>query len=215
MGSLQLQASDFGRFRSVVPEAPGRPRLQQTDDAILDAVVASLIEGGIEGTTIDGVAKRSNVGRPTIYRRYKNKYEMIEVCVAELFDNAVPEPLATGHVRADLENHLKGTINMLTETPVGPIFRAVISDVPRHPRIATLVNKLGQTRRRRFIALLDSAVRAGDIRIDQSPDVFADALLGAIYFRYLMGRSVTNAYALEMLNALIGRRGQLCQEDWI
>lgn len=202
MGCSLQQVSDIAHSRSDVAEAPGRPRLQQTDDAILAAVVESLIEGGIEGTSIEGVAKRSGVGRPTIYRRFTNKYEMIETCVAELFDGAVPEAQPSGDPKADLENHLKGTVSMLTETPIGPLFRAVISDVPRHPRIAKLVNSLGQKRRRRFVALLENAVRADDILIDQAPEIFADALLGAVYFRFLMGRAVSNAYALEMLDAL-------------
>lgn len=183
-------------------EAPGRPRLQETDHSILSAVVDSLIDSGIEGTTIDGVAKRSKVGRPTIYRRYANKYDMIETCVASLFESAVPDPPLTDDCRTDLETHLKGTIYMLKGTPIGPVYRAVISDTRRHPRIASLANRLGQSRRRRFLVLLDRAVAAGEIQLRQAPNLLADALLGAIYFRFLMGRSISDAYALEMLHTL-------------
>lgn len=60
---------------------PGRPRNADVDAAILDAALDLLIERGIEATTIDQVAKRSGVTRPTIYRRFPDKNQMLVAAI--------------------------------------------------------------------------------------------------------------------------------------
>ena len=48
----------------------GRPRLPDTDRAILRAVGELMAEQGMSGTTINAVAARSGVARGTVYRRF-------------------------------------------------------------------------------------------------------------------------------------------------
>ena len=55
----------------------GRPRLPDTDRAILRAVGELMSEQGMSGTTINAVAARSGVARGTVYRRYPNRSAMI------------------------------------------------------------------------------------------------------------------------------------------
>lgn len=46
----------------------GRPRSREAQEAILEAAYALLLEGGGAGVTIEAIAKRAGVGKPTIYR---------------------------------------------------------------------------------------------------------------------------------------------------
>ena len=55
----------------------GRPRDPATDDAILRAGLALFIERGIEGASIEQIAKRAGVGKLTIYRRWPVKEDLI------------------------------------------------------------------------------------------------------------------------------------------
>ena len=56
---------------------PGRPRDPGYDKVILDATLEILNDKGYAGLTIDGVAARTGVGRPTIYRRWRSKPALV------------------------------------------------------------------------------------------------------------------------------------------
>jgi AcrR family transcriptional regulator len=55
----------------------GRPRDQEVDAAILAAGLELLIERGAGDTSIEQVAKRANVTRATVYRRFPNKTDLL------------------------------------------------------------------------------------------------------------------------------------------
>jgi len=57
--------------------ARGRPRSATVEEAILQATIQLLVEGGLDGTTINAVAARSNVARATIYLRWSGRDALI------------------------------------------------------------------------------------------------------------------------------------------
>ena len=52
----------------------GRPRSPQVRDAILGAARALLQESGIGSVTMEAVAERAGVGKPTVYRWWPNRH---------------------------------------------------------------------------------------------------------------------------------------------
>ena len=84
-----------------VARRPGRPRNADNDIAILEAATAILFEKGYAGLTIDGVASAAGVSRPTIYRRWASKPELVIAALAHRTGVAIPVP-NTGSVRRDL-----------------------------------------------------------------------------------------------------------------
>src|SRR3546814_5688906 len=59
--------------KEVAARSAGRPRDPRVDEAILDTALEALMAHGFQGMSIDGVAARSGIGKPGIYRRYPNK----------------------------------------------------------------------------------------------------------------------------------------------
>ena len=79
---------------------PGRPRDPGYDKTILDATLEILFDKGYAGLTIDGVAARTGVGRPTIYRRWSSKPALV---IAALTQSVGLSPTPdTGALRDDL-----------------------------------------------------------------------------------------------------------------
>src|SRR5215469_13144852 len=79
------------------PSRPrGRPRSAGARAAILAAARAILDEGGITAVTMEGIAARAGVGKPTIYRSWPNAHA---VAMAALMDiSPSPPPMTAASV---------------------------------------------------------------------------------------------------------------------
>ena len=55
----------------------GRPRDAAIDGAVLTVALELFIAHGIAGMSIEQVAKRAGVGKPTIYRRWSTKERLV------------------------------------------------------------------------------------------------------------------------------------------
>ena len=62
----------------------GRPRDPALDTVILTAALELFIAHGIAGMSIEQVAKRAGVGKPTIYRRWSTKERLVADAIAAL-----------------------------------------------------------------------------------------------------------------------------------
>jgi AcrR family transcriptional regulator len=56
---------------------PGRPRNVEADNAVLAAALDLIAESGVDGVSIEQVAKRAGVARTTVYRRYATRDELV------------------------------------------------------------------------------------------------------------------------------------------
>jgi AcrR family transcriptional regulator len=70
----------------------GRPRLPSTDERIIAAALALVRESGPQAVTVESVASRSSVARTTIYRRYRDRDELLRAAVNAVADQPVPPP---------------------------------------------------------------------------------------------------------------------------
>lgn len=180
--------------------AQGRPRQASVEVNIAEAVLESLQQYGFADTTIDRVAKLTGYGRPTIYRRFANSDAMITASVQLLMSEAVPPAKQVGDPLQQVVEQLMSTVNMLEKTPVGPIFRAVLSELPRYPQLAALVNNVGGQRRAQLLPVVNTAIELGVLRPVPDVQVLIDGWIGAIYFRYLMtNRSLDRRYIKKLL----------------
>ena len=70
--------------------------MSKTDAAILEATRELLIEQGVQGLTVEGVAARAGVAKTTIYRRYRSKHELALAVLFDMVQQAVavdgPQP---------------------------------------------------------------------------------------------------------------------------
>lgn len=109
-------------MRTVIePVVRGRPRDPQKDRDVLAATRELLAEVGYAGTTIAAVARRANVGAPTIYRRWARREELIEDAAFGR-DHPAPLPTNTGDLRADLH----AWVELFLTTLADPVTRAAV-----------------------------------------------------------------------------------------
>ena len=98
--------------------APGRPRSEQADRAIIDAALSLFAESGPDGLCIEKVAARAGVGKATIYRRWPGKEDLLLDAIAAL-KTPLPEPRGRS-VREDLVALLDAMCERVRRPAPGP-----------------------------------------------------------------------------------------------
>jgi len=159
----------------------GRPRDAQAERAILQATVELLSEVGFNQLSIEAVAARAGVGKPTIYRRWPSKPELVLDAVERL---APPFPTAdTGDPLTDLRQIVPELIVGLTSSPVARATIALAGD-------AEMTRRLGEQylwpRRAGIAVILHRAIAAGELRADVDVEMAIDLMLGASVYRWLV-----------------------------
>ena len=80
---------------------PGRPRSEESHQAIIRATLELLLEDGYGSLTMESVRTRAGVGKATIYRRWSSKAELVRDAIVYLHEEFdVPD---TGSLRGDYE----------------------------------------------------------------------------------------------------------------
>jgi AcrR family transcriptional regulator len=161
---------------------PGRPRDPSYDKAIVDATLEILFEKGYSGLTIDGVAARTGVGRPTIYRRWPSKPALVIAALAQSVGLA-PTP-DTGTLRDDLLAFQRQQVRMLNAPGSRRITAGLVADLVAEPELAdTYVRDYISPRRESVWQALYRGIDRGELRPDADFPLIYDLLLGPLFMR--------------------------------
>lgn len=106
------------------PRGRGRPRDPAVDEAILDAALQLFIEDGPEKATIEAIAARAGVTRPTVYRRWKDRDALLVAAIARVREKA-ERPLAAG--TSSLEDVLAWMTEAIPSALAEPASRSLLA----------------------------------------------------------------------------------------
>jgi AcrR family transcriptional regulator len=164
----------------------GRPRDPKLDRAILDAALDLMAEEGYEQMSMESVAQRAGVGKPTIYRRWPSKEAMVIDALASLGD-VVTMP-TTGSVRERVTSFVEQLWRKTSQAhDRTTVLSRLVGEIHSHPDLRHAVRTtFVADRRRKLLSLLREGVRVGEIRSDIDLEVMTDALLGPLFARKLI-----------------------------
>jgi AcrR family transcriptional regulator len=173
--------------------------MSKTDAAILEATRELLIEQGVQGLTVEGVAARAGVAKTTIYRRYRSKHEL---ALAVLFD-MVQQAVAVedvGDTRAELITLVNGSVRVLESTLMGRVMRGLVSDFATDPELGKAFReqivsaRIAEVRR-----LVDRGIERGDLAPDADYELVHELLFGPVYYRLLLSGAPLDAKLAERI----------------
>jgi len=171
-------------------ERRGRPRSRQADQAILDAALALLAQGGYDRMSIEAVSRAANVGKPAIYRRYRDKADLAAAAIAAI-GGEVTDPIDSGDSRRDLVEFVHRVSEVFPQVGV-PLLGTVFAEREHHPELlARFTERVAEPRRRLARMILNRAIARGEVDQDIDIDVVVDQLIGAFFARYITGPPVT------------------------
>ncbi|MBE2314483.1 TetR/AcrR family transcriptional regulator [Solirubrobacter sp. CPCC 204708] len=187
-----------------VEEAPhrGRPRDPRRREAILAAAVALVAEVGYDRMTVDALAARAGVSKPTIYRRWPGgKSEIIvEAIRAKRADGSqAPD---TGSLRGDLIAYIRGA----TEGFDPHVAAGLIMQLQSSPELEQLFREeVVCDEQTRFESLLARAAARGELEGDGVvTPLFADIPGSIIFTRSLIrGLPIDDAFVEELVDRVL------------
>ena len=161
------------RQSEVEPERPvaTRRRGATLEHALLDAAWEELQESGYPKLTMERVADRAGTSRAVIYRRWRNRSELVIAAMRHrqpVLSGAIPD---TGGLRGDTLAVLRRASGRITE--IGPdsvlsMLSDLLADDQAFDRIRDQLLRSGGEI---MTAVLDRAAARGEIRHDISPRV--------------------------------------------
>ncbi len=178
-----------------LPPLRGRPRSDRIHRAILDATRELLVQDGFTKLRLERVAARAGVGKATIYRRWPSKEAL---ALELLFELAGPhiEVAESGDTRGELKAVVMNSVRSITQTPFGPVIRALLSQIAGNPSIGDPFREMVVGARRSQVALvIERGIARGDLRPDADPSVATELLVGPVYFRLVFGGRLDEAFA--------------------
>lgn len=185
-----------------VVRTPGRPRDPKRDDVILAATLELLAEDGFNDMSMEAVALRAGVGKPTIYRRWPSKTALV---IDALSQHAPAIEIPEGAtVREQLTALMVGLARSMRTGPAGRIMAGLVAQIHHDPELAEVFRDAFVAKRRRLVfVLLREGIERGELRPDLDLELAADQLAGPCVMRRLVtGGSLGDAVAAKLVDYL-------------
>jgi AcrR family transcriptional regulator len=181
-------------------------RAERSRQAILDATRELLTEaGGVRALTVEAVAARSGVAKTTIYRRWRDKWELaldaVMIDLVPRFD----DPVDVGDTRKELLTFINSVIRTLASKPYGPAMQALVSEIATQPELARVYRERAvEPRREKLAPVIERGIARGDLRPDTDVRLVHEFLLGPTFYRLLLsGGSLDRELGTRLVDGIL------------
>jgi AcrR family transcriptional regulator len=163
----------------------GSRRDPSIDAAVLSATRRLLIDRGYAATTIDLIATTAKVSRPTVYRRWSSKAQLVHEV---LFPDLGPEPPADDFA-AEITRLCRGALAMYGDPAVREAIPGLLNDLRSDRRMRrVLSDRLEAAARRHLADRIVSAVADGTARPGVDADTVMDVIAGGAWYAVCVRR---------------------------
>jgi AcrR family transcriptional regulator len=153
--------------------------------AVLRAAGDALAESGLAALDLGELARRAEVGKTTLYRRWGS----VAALVADLLVDMAEQSLArteTGDLLGDLTANARLVQQTLTDARQGRLFKAIIGAATGDEQTATALNTFYATRIQEWVPCVEQAVARGEVPTGTDPEEVIRAVSAPLYYRFLL-----------------------------
>ena len=183
----------------------GRPRNETavSHAAIMDAVYALLQETSARELTMEAVARRAKVGKPTLYKWWPSKAALVMAMFHERLAGQFKAP--TG---ASAEQVLRAKMRRITREFNG-LFGKVMADLIAEGQsdpvlLRELYERHVSMGRASAVGDIERGIVAGEFRADTDAELLVDALFAPVYYRLLLRFApLTERYGDELIDQVL------------
>ena len=184
----------------------GRPRDPRTRAAILAAARTLLERGGLTAVTIEAIAAKAGVSRPTIYRYWPNAPA---VAMAAFLEAAsAPAAKTSRSPLAALRAQLHAVADAFA-APAGRSVAAMVAAAQSETELAKAFrNEFITSNRDAARVLLERCIAEQLVAPPADIDLALDLVFGPLFYRLLMGHApITRGFVDQLMDAVIRARG--------
>ncbi len=155
----------------------GSSRDPRAHRAILDATAELLEEVGYERVTMDAIAKRADVGKPTLYRWWKNKAALCHEVM--LLRAGTFTFVDSGELEVDLRAFVEQTVRFFSTPLVQAAWPGAVADLRADPEAwRQAYDSMTRPAADHLRTILGKAVARGECRAEVDPRTTFDAIVG-------------------------------------
>jgi AcrR family transcriptional regulator len=185
------------------PRGPGRPRDEATTEAIFDTALHQLEQLGYGRMTVEGVAAEAGVSRASIYRRFRNKADLVTAAIARANAPGAPRGghAAIGDPRRALVEFLEEFDARFAESCL-EVIGGLVGAREDPSALAMHRDRVVAPRRAYGRSLLETAQERGELARDADLDLALQMLTGSVLFRRVSGERVAAGWARRAVDAV-------------
>ena len=185
------------------PAPRGRPRDPKRDEAIYEAAIVLLAEAGYEGMTLEAVAARAGVSKPTIYRRCpEGKAQLVAAAIA-FAREAKPKAPDTGSLRGDLLATVRDMVAHMREN--AQLAAGLARQLRESAELAEIFREhVIEPERARWTAIVDRAEARGELAPGSAPSMFGDVAPSLIHAHMTFpGDPLDESFVTELVDRVL------------
>jgi AcrR family transcriptional regulator len=169
----------------------GRPRDMAARDAALNAAAGLISNDGIGAVTMEAVARISGVGKPTLYRNWRNREEL---AMAALLKDGAPKTSVrqTETATTDLLRHVTRVVAAFANSRGRNAALMVASADPDSELSKAFRNQVMLASREEGKTIVLRGIKEGSLRRNINVDAAVDMIYGPIFYRLLVGHGLVN-----------------------
>lgn len=180
-------------------------RVPRSRDAILQAAGDLCREQGYAAVTMESIASRARVGKPTLYRWWPSKGAVfLDVLLDKIVEPAIELP-DTGDIARDLRTWIRGFAELFTDPYSRQLLVGLLGAAQGDTELATMLREKVQRplqagNQQRIIA----AQAVGELPA-MDPVLLEELLISPSWYRLLVsGEPFTPEYADALVDAVLG-----------
>jgi AcrR family transcriptional regulator len=171
--------------------SPGRPRSEAARRAILAAATALVDEQGYGAITMEGIARRANVSKQTLYKWWPSPAAMVLEALNDGASRIAPF-VETGDFEFDLRTFVRRSVLGARGT-VARLLASLMAEAQRDASFAESFRSGFLAERRAVLEqLLDRARSRGELNPDVDIDFLAELCFAALWYRLLAASGPIN-----------------------
>jgi AcrR family transcriptional regulator len=181
----------------------GRPRSLETETAILETAYRLAASQGLSATTVDAIARESQVSKMTIYKWWPSREALLIDAFLRQASVMVPLP-DTGDPLTILRDHAAAYARALN-ADFGKVQVAVIADdMARNGSAMLFHERYLKARKGMGVKVIERGQQAGQFRQAVAAAELYDRIYGTLFYQFLFGlRRVTPAHARALVESVL------------
>ena len=152
--------------------------------AVLRAAGDVLAERGFAHLDLADVARRAEVGKTTVYRRWGSVTALVADLLADMAEQSLPRE-ETGSVLGDLQANSRLVQRTLADPRQGALFRAVIAAAACDERTAQALRRFYDVRVAEWAPCVEQGVQRGELPQDTDAGAVVRAVSAPLYYALL------------------------------